>query len=574
MARWCHLRPSDPAKFTAGQQLGGFYNHGAEADMTQELVDQAMNEYRLAHMLMEGKVGDAVAEAIPHLRIAADCWAQALRSKQQADVLVELGKLHQRCNDAAAAVTAYEEAMRLYGALGERQSVAHAGMLAGTAIKAQGRLDLALEYLERALAINRDGGDLRHAARTQQVIASTLIDAGRGTEALVRLDEAMAVYVRFSQRTEIAQARELLAAAHHQAGDPARADECFEAAVVDRQNVGDMRGATRILSRWADLQRHGGEYDTAMRLYKRALAIHQMRGDQAMIAQVLGNMGTVHGLKGEHDEAISHYQRCRELSETAGERPAVAQALFNIACIHLNRGDEGLAFSGLNQALGLCDELGYRSLAERILAALREIYLNRHEPELARACLQRRVDLLDAMAGDPARLLEALDELSAACREDEDWDNAAEYQRRALATGRERIAPIDLAFRRHQLGAVHGKRADYPAAVENYQHALTLYSDLKQDDQLARTLRSLANAELQIGASADALAHFQRCLELAEPSGDPGLTTAALVGMGNAHVQLGAAGEAKSAFARAAALSEAHGDERGTQLLRKATNSL
>ena len=38
--------------------------------MSQELVDEAMDAYRLAQMLMAGKVGSAVGEAVPHLRRA------------------------------------------------------------------------------------------------------------------------------------------------------------------------------------------------------------------------------------------------------------------------------------------------------------------------------------------------------------------------------------------------------------------------------------------------------------------------------------------------------------------------
>ena len=62
--------------------------------MSQDLVDRAMSELHLAHVIVTGKVGPAVAEAIPHLLTAVQCWGDALRSQSQADALVDLGKLY------------------------------------------------------------------------------------------------------------------------------------------------------------------------------------------------------------------------------------------------------------------------------------------------------------------------------------------------------------------------------------------------------------------------------------------------------------------------------------------------
>jgi tetratricopeptide (TPR) repeat protein len=154
----------------------------------QAIVDQAMESYRLAHMIMEGKFGPAVAEAIPHLKTCIDCWDKALRSKQKADALLELGKLHQRLDDHGAAAQAYEQAQDIYRELGQKQLMAYAGVCAGLALRAQRHYDEAIAVVERALAINKDGGDLTHVARTLLILAGIHMDKEQHADALARTD--------------------------------------------------------------------------------------------------------------------------------------------------------------------------------------------------------------------------------------------------------------------------------------------------------------------------------------------------------------------------------------------------
>src|SRR5258708_4279162 len=109
---------------------------------------EAMEAYRFAHVILEGKFGPARAEALAHLRTAADHWGRALRSKQRAEVLIELGKLHQELGDDATAVTVYEEALKIHKDNNDKPAMAYAAVLAGLALKALGKYELALGFLE------------------------------------------------------------------------------------------------------------------------------------------------------------------------------------------------------------------------------------------------------------------------------------------------------------------------------------------------------------------------------------------------------------------------------------------
>ncbi|MBA2480862.1 MAG: tetratricopeptide repeat protein [Planctomycetes bacterium] len=581
----------------------------------QAFVDQAMESYRLAHMIIEGKFGSAVAGAIPHLRTAADSWGKALQSKPKADCLVELGKLHQRLDDHAAAVPIYEDAIAIYRDLGEKQSVAYAGVLAGLALKAQRKYEPAFSYIERALAINQDGGDLTHVARTLGILAGVLMDMGMNTEALERHREAMPILTRFNKSVEIAQTHESMALCHHRLGNHAEAKEHFEKAVVGKTELGDLKGTAKVMHRYAELERARGAHDHALALHKRALEIHQLRNDQALIAQTLGNIGTVHADRGAWQEALEQFQRCLPLCQAEYERQAEVQALSNIALMQLNLGRDADALATITHTLTLCDKLDNRALHERVakmelelqrkrgdadgelasltrIAELRErsgdraglasilddlavLHHGRKNHDQAKTYLTRRADLLEDL-GDQEGLVRTLDDLAALAVEREQWNEAADHFERGLAILRSRGLPAaDLALRTYNLAIIHGKRLDPKLALDAYNQALESFRETGNGEQIARTLRQIGACELNLPErSGDALRHYQEALAYYEPKHDQRGIAISLVGIGNAHANLGDNVAAKEAFERAAALKEQMGDQKGTTMIRKATNAL
>ena len=542
--------------------------------MSQELVDEAMDAYRLAQMLMAGKVGSAVGEAVPHLRRAADCWGRAQRSQQRAEVLVELGRLLQRSSHHPAAIDAFEEAVRIFRELNQRKEAAEAGLAAGLSQKALGRPDLAVAYLERALAMHCDGGDQIDQAMTRLSLAAVHLDQREPARALIHYREALPILSRHSKRAEVAHVHEMMAVGHQMAGDDDAAIADFDTAItMKQQQLGDMRGAAKTMARLADLHRHRDQLDQALTLYQRALDLHRLRNDQVLIAQALGNIGTIHSLRCNHAAALDHYRQSLALSTAAGERAAVAQTLYNVAGVHLELKQEGEALAALGQALAVCDELGSRSLAERMLAVMADLHQRAGETVRADACRSRRVDLL-VQLGDPGALRTALEELIDLALAREEWETLIDLERRLLTTCGDTLPAAERADHRLRQGTAAVRLGDHPAAIEAYEQGIDAAESSGDEERLARLLRQLGASELQVGASADALAHYQRALAIHRTRSEVMPSAIALVGVGNACAQLGNKAEARTAFDEAAALRESLGDDKGTAAIRKATESL
>lgn len=542
--------------------------------MSHQLIEEAMDAYRLAQMLMAGKVGNAVQEAAHHLRRAADCWGRADRAQQRAEMLIELGKLDQRCGEHAEAVDAFEEAAGIFATLGQRRDAAEAGVAAGRSQKALGRPDLAVACLERALAIHCDGGDQIDQATTRMALAAVHLDLRQPGPALDHYRQALPILARHSKRTEVAHVHEMMAVAHQMADDDGAAIADFETAItMKQQQLGDMRGAAKTMARLADLHRHRNRLDAALALYRRALDLHRLRNDQALIAQALGNIGTVHSLRGDHAGALDHYRQSLQLSHAAGERAAVAQTLHNIAGVHLELGQEGEALAALTKALAVCDELGSRILAERILVVMAELHARAGDAVQSEACRRRRIDVLSQLGDIPA-LRSALQDSIDDCLAREDWEALIDLERRLLVECGSALDSSERADHRLRQGTAALRLGDHQAAIEAYEMGLDDAEASGDDERLARILRHLGASELHTGASADALAHYQRALAIHRTRAELKPAAIALVGIGNACAQLGRADEAREAFGEAAAIRASLGDEKGTAAIRKATQGL
>jgi len=542
--------------------------------VTQEHIDQAMEAYRHAHILIEGKVGRAVGEAIPHLRDAADCWGRALRSQSKAEVLMELGSLHLRLGDYDDAAEAFEEALLVFRVVNLRKQAADAGIQAGLARKAEGRPDLAIAYLERSIEILRGEGSLIDVAMAEMTLGSVLLDDRRASDALAHYETALPILERFTKRADIAHAREMMAIAKAQNGDLVGSAADFEAAITaKKEQLGDMRGAAKSLSRYADALRRQERYDEALVRYRQALSIHELRSDRALQAQTLGNIGTVLAAAGRRDEAIAHYRTCLSLSRESGEKAAVAQAHYNLAGILLENSDNAGALAELDQALRLCDELGSRALAARILAVVADLHAEAGETEKAQAARLRRADVL-GQGGDLPAQRKALQELLDEALNSEEWEIAVTLQTRLLSDCASLLSDADQADHRLRQGLLLARLGDHQEAVSVLTQALLRAEMLNDVERVDRCLRHLGQTELQIGASADALGHFNRAITSYRKNNEDRNLATALVGMGNALVQLNRNPEAKLALEEAAALREKLGDTKGTQTIRKATAGL
>lgn len=232
-------------------------------------------------------------------------------------------------------------------------------------------------------------------------------------------------------------------------------DSALEAKV--RQHLGELRFALV-------------DFDGAIREYRDTLVLRRQLGDRFGEALTSSNLGHALHLRGRYDEAASHFDRALALWEPddLGER---ALTLLNRGHLHLDLGEADRARERFREALALSRQAEDRAGEAMALNAL---------------------GLLAQDAGQPSEALEPL--------------------RGALALRepgtRGRAATLSA------LGVTYRQLDQLDDARRAYTEALSIFRDLGDSREQARTLGNLGRLETDAGRDAAALADFDRALGL------------------------------------------------------------
>jgi eukaryotic-like serine/threonine-protein kinase len=282
----------------------------AAADVPQDLARALRNSANLA--LHEGRYAAAVAEAGEAYALSAARFGERHEEAATSAVVLALARLHGDDETQAllAAERAYELTLAARGGNAKHPGVIEARALRGRALAAAGRLDEAVEWLERAVADAAGvfGEDGMGVGFYSEALAEAQLDRGRVAEALRHSERALAIVTAHARPDSYAAAvalrvrgEVLLAARQAEAALPllAQARAAFEGALGPSHDVtqsarllralalahaGDEAEARRELADLAAagaggaahglgvLERLAGRYDEASRLQEEALA--------------------------------------------------------------------------------------------------------------------------------------------------------------------------------------------------------------------------------------------------------------------------------------------------------------
>lgn len=188
------------------------------------------------------------------------------------------------------------------------------------------RMDDAVAYARRSVALARRAADSGCEADARVTLALALFDRGRTRLALGELDRAGAL----------------------------AADE----------------SALRVLGQRALLLERLGRLDEAVALYDEALAHPAVQPHEAT---VLTNRGIALVFTGRYAEALVDLERVRELEEIDGPSVGLAHTVHNLAFAHASAGDLPRALALFDESDALLQKLGYftgRSVVARARALL------------------------------------------------------------------------------------------------------------------------------------------------------------------------------------------------------------
>lgn len=342
-----------------------------------------------------------------------------------------------------------------------------------------GRMDEARASFEAARTVQREIGDRYGEGASLSNLCLMDLSAGE-------LRKGLACYERALPLLREVQAGSLEGAAltnvgrvHDVLGEPDEALARYQEALARLRSLGDRNGVARTLNQMAVLYRETGDLQEALACYGEALEVFRELQDGRWQARVLHNLGTVYHALGEPRQALASYEPALALWRTAGDRDGEAATLANLGLVRLRLGDARAALELHRQALELYRAIGdRRGEGSTLLGAGRAA----------------------AALGDPAAGMASLKEAAALLREVGDLAGEAEALR--------------------ELGEAQAGQGDPEEALATslpiLERALAIARAARQPAGEAQTLLALARTERRLGRSADARAHAEAALAVAE----------------------------------------------------------
>lgn len=224
------------------------------------------------------------------------------------------------------------------------------------AYRALGRLDEALEAAERVLAIYKQLGRERNVAAGIGLCAHILGGQQRWAEADARYQDALGLARSIGDLELEGTFVQHQGTLHLNQGNPARAAELYEQAMMLFQQAGDTGAEMRTCNLLASAEQQRGQLDTAEAWYGRASELARELGDRAQLGAIAQNIGILYQTRAE--------QAADAETQAAWLRRAVVSVEESLA-IDLERSDQVGAASSYFQLGTLHQRLGDLDAAEK-----------------------------------------------------------------------------------------------------------------------------------------------------------------------------------------------------------------
>jgi tetratricopeptide (TPR) repeat protein len=246
--------------------------------------------------------------------------------------------------------------------------------------------------------------------------AQWLFEAGQAARAVGQLSRAQALYAAGCRNvtTDDADLAADLRIAHGgllmRIGRYRDAEAQFLEALHMARCVDDDLRCGLAQLRLAQVDRHTGRYDVALKFLDGATKHLRSAGEHRYLADVSDETGLVHLARGEQDAyktALSHFLKALALRRRSEDKRVVARSLCHIARIHMGRGHFEDANDAAAEAVTICNQIDERWTGAEARLVQGEVFAARG---LYRQAMQQweQAMVLATEVGDRFRRLELL----------------------------------------------------------------------------------------------------------------------------------------------------------------------
>jgi eukaryotic-like serine/threonine-protein kinase len=443
-------------------------------------------------------------EAIDAFQSALELHRASGNKEGEATALNGLGNAYRMLGQFEEAARRYDESLTIRRQIGDRRGEVVGLMNLGRTRAEQGQYEDAVTQMKSAIEVARTIGYTAGLGDAYRFLGDIYQTSGRLDEALASYNESLKIMREIDDEARLAATLSSVGYVNASLGHYLDAFFVLKEALAKRRAIGDKGEITRSLIDIGAVEQVQGRYEEALKYDTEALSLAKEIGDKIVAAHVAGNLSSLHDDQGHYAAALA---LLAEVQKAADEtKDATLKATYHLGHGSLLRhlGEEKDAETALKEAVRLGRELGNTSLLAEALAVRGEFLLVAGRRDEALADLKEALTTAQK-AGD--RRLILLARLEGAKGSGSAKDLEALLSDIEASGLKPLAAPTRLALSRLHLG---GGRA--AAAAGEAARAIEVAGSLSQRDLLFQARHAAALAFQAQGKPGEAAAQIVEAL--------------------------------------------------------------
>jgi len=257
----------------------------------------------------------------------------------------------QTFNQYEKSLTLFEESLRIFRELNDRESLDIVLFSMGKALKSLGRYEKALAAFNESLKRNRKINNQAGISGNLNMIGNVYASLGESDKSLSYYHEALKLNRKLNIPKEIAITLRHIGDAYCDLSKHDKALSYYQKALNIQRKHDLSRDMAVTLTNIGAFYYDINQYDKAISYYEESLSIGTKIDNSAIISVNLGNIGNVYACLGKSDKALVYYKKSLNLEQQLNRQQKIAITLNNIGMEFFRLGQYERALDCLNKAL-------------------------------------------------------------------------------------------------------------------------------------------------------------------------------------------------------------------------------
>jgi tetratricopeptide (TPR) repeat protein len=256
----------------------------------------------------------------------------------------------------------------------------------GVIYRILGRMERAIEYLEKALQIYKELGDALGEAMTLNNLGRVYAELGSRERASGDYEQALHIYQEQGDPVGEGCSLNNLGWIYISLGKDEPAQEYFEQALSIFREVGDRKGEAETLNNLGRVYEDLKQGEQAQAYYEQALSIFREERDLKGEAWSLNNLGKVYRKLGHYEQSLQYLEQALQIRREI-DRRGEGRTLKNLGTAYEKLGNKQLAMQYYKEALNIAQEVEDHEGQGKTLRNLGKMYLDQQRFDIALASL-------------------------------------------------------------------------------------------------------------------------------------------------------------------------------------------